>query len=537
MDLHNFEQYISKTFISRGKNYFKQGNVRQLHQIASNAWRAVVAGSDDYQVFVELKGTEINEFFCTCPFDGPTCKHEVAVFIAIRNQLDTVILPNFSVSLLQGLSNEQLLQVIEKLVEQNPFLHNQVQQMLTPKNKKAVISTVQQANKMILSYLQPYLDLENIFEEEFDEAFHGVSIVIDWARDSLITNQQGQALSLFLNCYYFAALTTELCNDWQIDELMSDIYLMMVEVVEEVEDEQMAMNFLKFFEETIFKDNIDKSKILKSDLFDVALPLTVYEKCAAYYKLMLTRLATYPNTEDLVETLSLTLTLEIGSPEEQQVYYERTDLNDSMRSLLITHAMDKQQYEQALALCADGIERTSSNTYKKQTWMENAYKIHDNLNNPIAKRAIAFELAVKGNESYYRELKGLYDTEEWAVILEQLLHSYEEMNHYPYFYSSILVEEHLWSQLLSYCHQQPERIVKFGQFLQPFYVQEVEGLFMAHIFDLAETSSNRSHYKTIRAALSSLKALGYEESTSQLIQTFTTRYPRRTALHDELAHI
>ncbi len=57
-----------------------------MEKVGENEYSALVSGSDNYDVFVKLDDKTIVEHECNCPYDwGDVCKHEVAVFYAIRN--------------------------------------------------------------------------------------------------------------------------------------------------------------------------------------------------------------------------------------------------------------------------------------------------------------------------------------------------------------------------------------------------------------------------------------------------------------------
>jgi hypothetical protein len=87
--LNNIEKWIDEVIVSRGEEYFDMGAVIELEEIDRGRWNALVEGTDDYNVHVLLKGAEVTDSACDCPYDfGPTCKHEVAVYLAIRERLE-----------------------------------------------------------------------------------------------------------------------------------------------------------------------------------------------------------------------------------------------------------------------------------------------------------------------------------------------------------------------------------------------------------------------------------------------------------------
>ena len=86
MTLRNFDSELSTTLVKRGKDYFRDGQVAELEEKRSGIWTALAFGSDEYEVEIHLKGDQITETVCTCPFDGPVCKHAIGTLFAIRSE-------------------------------------------------------------------------------------------------------------------------------------------------------------------------------------------------------------------------------------------------------------------------------------------------------------------------------------------------------------------------------------------------------------------------------------------------------------------
>ena len=88
MNIQNFEPHINSKILARGKNYYNSGEVKSLSH-DGECWTADVTGSDIYFVSVEVSvGGKILDTDCDCPYDrGDYCKHLVAVFFAIREEL------------------------------------------------------------------------------------------------------------------------------------------------------------------------------------------------------------------------------------------------------------------------------------------------------------------------------------------------------------------------------------------------------------------------------------------------------------------
>ncbi len=86
MNLKSFENDVENKIVERGLNYYRSGDVKKLEKVGENEFSAVVFGSEKYSIYVKINGDAIIEHECDCPYDwGNVCKHEVAVFYALRN--------------------------------------------------------------------------------------------------------------------------------------------------------------------------------------------------------------------------------------------------------------------------------------------------------------------------------------------------------------------------------------------------------------------------------------------------------------------
>ena len=71
--------------LERGLNYYESGAVEAVEQTA-NGYRGRVAGTEEYEVEIEIKDGRIHDMYCDCPYaaDGNYCKHMAAVLYEIE---------------------------------------------------------------------------------------------------------------------------------------------------------------------------------------------------------------------------------------------------------------------------------------------------------------------------------------------------------------------------------------------------------------------------------------------------------------------
>ena len=81
------ERFVSEHILARGEMYYYDGAVQDLEK-TEHGYHAVVEGTEDYEVDIEMEDKQICEMYCTCPYaaDGNNCKHMAAVLYEIEEQ-------------------------------------------------------------------------------------------------------------------------------------------------------------------------------------------------------------------------------------------------------------------------------------------------------------------------------------------------------------------------------------------------------------------------------------------------------------------
>jgi hypothetical protein len=72
--------------LERGKEYYNYGAVEEMYQ-TEEGFEATVSGTEDYEVSIVMRGSQVSKMQCTCPHagDGNHCKHMAAVLYAAEN--------------------------------------------------------------------------------------------------------------------------------------------------------------------------------------------------------------------------------------------------------------------------------------------------------------------------------------------------------------------------------------------------------------------------------------------------------------------
>ena len=81
-----WKELFESRILQRGSAYYKEGVVETLRR-EGGVVKAVVLGSKQYRVEIDLEDGQIEGWSCDCPYasDGTPCKHLAAVFYALND--------------------------------------------------------------------------------------------------------------------------------------------------------------------------------------------------------------------------------------------------------------------------------------------------------------------------------------------------------------------------------------------------------------------------------------------------------------------
>ncbi|MER1958369.1 MAG: hypothetical protein ABS942_13395 [Solibacillus sp.] len=530
MNIQQFEKQISKVILKRGKDYYENGSISELEQVAANAWRAKILGTNAYFVYVQLADEHITVSQCDCPFDG-TCKHEVAVYFAIRKALNKKPATDYK-AYFQHYEKQELVDILADLVAQDPALQKRFAPIKTKEKVNAELLIAQAKSKLLKligRYLRTYTD------DAFQDVMAFIETVIDdaqagFAKEPLVV------LELMTLCVEQLAGVQDDAPTWMYEQIEQDIFGHFSHVLGEVKtnDEAITVSnwLLKRFEKNA------KGNLVHVFLVDGAIQISSISNAKYHIIDALGRYSRYTNQQELAQSLHFSLLMEVGTPEEITAFIHQEQPPVKLRNLLIDYCVREKRYEEALQLCADGIDTDAPSHYRTR-WLRQAYQVHKETNNIAAQRTIAFELALDCEMDDIERLKALYQKEPalWQEVSQDLVMMIEQTKSDSYYYTHVLELLEEWQRLLQYCQQHPQAILRYCQSLRPHYPQEVEHLLTQLLLEKSQRASNRSHYQELANIIERLLVLDYEQKANELIAYLRTTYPRKTALHEILNQI
>lgn len=127
----DIKEHTAGGSFQRGQQYLEEGSVQSLKQADPHTLKAKVQGTDvhPYLVTLQFNVDDITEVKCTCPYHGGTwCKHIVATLLKVLEAGDLPQTESATIDeLVADLDREDLVSLIERLVEHDPRLLEQVE--------------------------------------------------------------------------------------------------------------------------------------------------------------------------------------------------------------------------------------------------------------------------------------------------------------------------------------------------------------------------------------------------------------------------
>lgn len=139
-----WKELFESRILQRGSAYYKEGVVETLRR-EGGVVKAVVLGSKQYRVEINLEDGQIEGWSCDCPYasDGTPCKHLAAVFYALndddgRKEIVSHTEQRPIQELIQGLNLEQAHALLLRLAEWDEEAAGQIRLAAEPPSQQQV---------------------------------------------------------------------------------------------------------------------------------------------------------------------------------------------------------------------------------------------------------------------------------------------------------------------------------------------------------------------------------------------------------------
>lgn len=559
LNLDNFDKNVSSTIVARGRSYWKNGHVRAIHKNAAGFFEAIVEGSDDYTVQVNLTNRRIGFHTCSCPYDwGPVCKHEVAVFFKLKNE--HTLTENASLDdeplkvddsdlekILKKITPDDLFAfVIEHARQDAPFRNKLVLKFApTKKTKKQYLAFIKNTflihtdnygvinPKKLTTICEPIWKLiyetdELLADEEFTPVINLCEAIIEQVVPILHkTNDEEGELSSVIERAFELLYKMVQQKEALPPKLQRHLYeyCLQASQKEAFKNWEWKWDFIHIAADLIATKyqqkelmNLLDKLILQKQSIDKNLP-TLAAETAARIKL------------GLIKRFDGRVSAEI---------YERSLLHfPTFRENALQKAFFEEDFELVKDLAAEGIEKDQKAPGLKTKWtiwMLKVAQAEKDQEDIVEWANTLFHQTL--DLQYLQLIKRYTPPIARSAKVDELINTLKPHQLPTHFaaLANIYIAEHRLDDLLALLKKQPtaHNIRLYEHHLLEDYTPQLIQLYNYTIQTTLEQVGNREHYRAACQLLERMAAIGGTEPAKQLIASLKATYSRRSAMLQEL---
>lgn len=550
MRLDDFENEISAVIFRRGEDYYENGLVEDLEEVAPGRWNAVVEGTTDYETEVCIKNGEIVSWDCDCPYDGYMCKHVVAVLLAVRDEgtgfsdYEEVRTEQEQLSQDDAAVSGDLMARISLLTERqlSDFVGNYAQKDAVFKEEllKYVVSkqlsgTTETYRREVRKYIC-YADIYGILDK-------GILL--------LEAGRIEEAVAIALQTFESFADEYEYDDYADNDNIDPDVCERAGDLIRRIVDDSRTASELKRRIVVELDSLSGKDVYAQFDMFDMdGLVADVSQNILSKEDILAMidiHLGTEPEYRlaDWVQR-KVHVLAGMGRTDEAADVVDGYLYLPEIRREEVDKAVEAGNYERALAMLDEGIDLAEKNGHygTRNSWMERKREVFEAQGRVDDVVEITREMFLDSPKMEdYRRLRSLIKAEKWPEYLDSLI-GRARLVDYSYYTScsraEIFREEKEYGRLLALIAKlRPEdrlhALMTYSSVLQAGYSAQLLDMFTPLIKDYAERNVNVKAYPYVVQVLRQMRKLnGGEEVVSELVSLFRSKYARRSRMMQEL---
>ena len=560
MNLNDFEDYIFDLIVERGYVYYEDGCVTSIQEKASNCYVAEVMGSRHYNVTVKLdKALNIIGTQCDCPYDkGEYCKHQVAVFLAVRhlrnrNHCNATVkqAPDLK-DILSKRTKDELIELLLKAASEHDEIRRRIELHYDVADDA---DEIDKSSNLIRSYIDAISDSDGYVSfNDVGEAVQGADLVLEKASIARDRGKPAHAIDLILCVIHEMMVLLIGCDD--SDGTVSGIIEESISLISEivsiiVEEEQLGPEdkekiFNKLEKEASHK-RYDGWEDWRLELLNICAELTVFpplrDRLENHLAAVLEDGEEEPwscsyITED-VNLIRYNMILKYDGLQKAQEFIQQNLQFPGFRKLAIENAMQNEDYNLAIDLAADGEEQDKDWRGRAFDWKKYRYKAYQLSGRLAEQRELATDFILNDRSfDHYIDLKETYPPGEWQAIYSEIVARLEASKYAcSGVYTRILISEGEQQKLLEFVKGQPSTIETYYIHLIPEFKEEAYNVFLQHIERTAAMAGSRREYQRVCAVIRNLKKAGGNDEALVIKHQLLNRYSNKPAFKDELSKV
>ena len=542
--------------LERGLKYYEEGYVASLEQTLTG-YMAVVEGTDDYYVEIEIRDDQVYDMTCTCPYaaDGNYCKHMAAVLYKIEEgEADTKIPANYFEKVqdqkrelqevIAGIPIKELQEIVFTQATSDDFLYNRIMTkyaLITPRH---MIRLKQQVNDIGYHYSDrsgfvdyyhatDYTDALNtllyeniplLLEKNYRmEAFELVNCVFYEIGNRDMDDSDGGTSFVADNCYEYWQTILQECNDKEKESMFQWF---------QEHQENYVMDYLEDYISDFLLNEFHDEEILQKKLHMLDEKIAKFQKenysgdsYSAYYGVV----------NNITARIRLMQELNY-SKQEIREYRQKYRNFSEIRKMEIQEYLSGGKYEEAIAVLKESKSLDADKAGVVAEYSQQLIQIYEKRN---MQKEYAQELEYQVFECMQRDLeyivklKKLYSETEWKEQRERFLQGKTS----SWIRYEFLVEEELFEELLREIqkNQSVYALDQYEKVLKKHLPNEVRDIYVQYVKKGAIQTADRKAYKYLMSYLKKITKYPNGKKIAQdIAESWRQDYKRRPAMMDEL---
>lgn len=508
--------------LERGLKYYEEDCVTSLKQIMTG-YTAVVEGTDDYDVEIEMRDNQVYDMTCTCPYAaaGNYCKHMAAVLYEIEEgETDTKIPVNYLEKVQE--QNKELQEVITRIpIEElqeivfsqaasDDLLYNKIMIKYAPITPCHMIRLKKQVNDIGCNYSDrggfvdyyhatDYTDALNMLLDENVpllleksyrmEAFELVNCVFYEIGNRDIDDSDGGTSFVADNCYEYWQTILQECNDKEKENMFQWF---------QDHQENYVIDYLEDYISDFLLNEFHDEEMLRKKLYMLDEKIAKFQKenysgdsYSAYYGMV----------NNITARIRLMVELNY-SKQEIRKYRQKYRNFSEIRKMEIQEYLSDKKYEEAIVVLKESKILDADKAGLVAEYSQQLIQIYEKRN---MQKEYAQELqyqvfeCMQRNLEYIVKLKKLYSETEWEEQREKFLQGKTS----SWIRYEFLVEEQLFERLLQEI-QKNNSIYALDQYekvLKKHLPNEVRDMYVKYVKNGAVRTADRKAYKYLMSYL------------------------------------
>ena len=555
--MSSWKDLFREHILARGEMYYYDGAVQDLEK-TEHGYHAVVEGTENYEVDIEMEDWQICEMYCTCPYaaDGNNCKHMAAVLYEIEEQ-------EGSDSLVEGSSgSEQAEEDLEEIIEKIPEteLRSFVKQMAERDDEIRNTLMTRYAvriDEKQMCRLKESVD-EIVWEHGDRSGFIDYRNAWDFTRemDSYLEDKADTLMER--NCWRKAFELTNYVfktignvdiddSDGGISQVANTCYDKWKEILENCTEEFRDEMFTWFTSHLACDYVIDYMEEYMEDF--LAHEFRSREMLEKKLEYLDERIERQTSSTDCGNTWSarygyennilkrLEIMDQLGYSEEEIREYRRKHWRFSaVRGLEIQENMERGELDEAVRILKESKELDSGYPGLVAQYSRQLISIYETQADEKAyKEELQYYVleCLQHDLVYIQKMKAVCTEQEWEQYREQILQS---RNSYSILYP-FMEAEGLYGRMLE-CMQKESFIFnvdKYENVLKKKFPEQMRDIYISYVHKQAERTGDRKRYRELMQYLKKIRRYpGGKEKAAEIAENWRALYCRRSAMMDEL---